>query len=78
MKTLYACASLVLGLVAFSGAVSTPAKDCEELKKEIAEKLDAKGVKGYTLEIVKNDDVKDAKVVGSCGGGTMKITYVRS
>ena len=76
MKTLYASASLVLGLIAFSGPA--PAKDCEELKKEIAAKLDAKGVKGYTLDIVKSDDVKDAKVVGSCGGGTMKITYVRS
>ena len=76
MKTLYARASLVLALVAFSGPV--PAKDCEELKKEIAEKLESKGVKNYTLEIVKKEDVKDAKVVGSCGGGTMKITYVRS
>jgi hypothetical protein len=28
------------------------AKPCEELKTEIAAKLDAKGVKGYTLDIV--------------------------
>ena len=53
------------------------AKDCEELKTEIAAKIDANGVKGYTLEIVPNDKVGDAKVVGSCEGGTKKITYAR-
>ncbi len=52
-------------------------KNCEELKTEIAAKLDAKGVKDYTLEIVATADVKDAKVVGSCEGGTKKITYTR-
>ncbi|HSB52347.1 MAG TPA: DUF1161 domain-containing protein [Dissulfurispiraceae bacterium] len=52
-------------------------KPCEELKAEIAAKLDAKGVKGYTLEIVPADEVKDQKVVGSCDGGMKKITYSR-
>jgi len=51
------------------------AKDCEELKSEIAAKLDAKGVIGYSLEIVAADDAKDQKVVGSCGAGTKKIIY---
>jgi hypothetical protein len=50
-------------------------KPCEELKSEIAAKLDAKGVKGYQLGIVPADQVKDEKVVGSCEGGTKKITY---
>ena len=70
--------------VAFAVAltlVSVPAlaakKPCEELKAEIASKLDAKGVKGYSLEIVPADKVGDAKVVGSCDGGTKKITYTR-
>ncbi len=59
-------------------AVALPSKNCEELKKEIADKLDAKGVKGYTLEIVAKGDVKDdMKVIGSCEGGTKKITYKR-
>jgi len=53
------------------------AKDCEELKAEIAAKLDAKGVANYTLTIVPTEAVKDEKVVGSCAGGTMKITYKR-
>lgn len=60
----------------------TPAlavKDCEELKSEIAAKLDAKGVKNYTLTVVANDQVKpEDKIVGNCGGGTSKIVYVRA
>lgn len=57
---------------------ATPAfaqKSCDELKTEIAAKMDAKGVKGYTLEAVASDQVKDEKVVGSCEGGTKKIVY---
>ena len=53
-------------------------KSCDELKSEIAAKLDAKGVKGYTIEAVANDAVGEAKVIGSCAGGTQKITYKRS
>ena len=53
-------------------------KPCEELKSEIEAKLQAKGVESYTLGIVPNEDVKDDdKVVGSCDGGTKKITYKR-
>jgi Protein of unknown function (DUF1161) len=52
------------------------AKPCEELKTEIAGKLDAKGVKGYSLDIVAKDaDAGDGKVVGTCEGGTKKIVY---
>ena len=53
------------------------AKPCEELKSEIATKLDAAGVKNYTLEVVETDKVGEAKVVGSCEGGTKKITYAK-
>jgi hypothetical protein len=66
-------------LVALS-LISIPAyaaKSCDELKSEIATKLDAKGVSGYTLDAVANDQVGDQTVVGSCEGGTQKITYVR-
>jgi hypothetical protein len=52
-------------------------KPCEELKVEIAAKLDAKGVKNYTLNIVAAGEVKDAKVIGTCEGGTKRITYER-
>ena len=53
------------------------AKPCEELKTEIAAKLDAKGVKNYTLDIVAKDADADGKVVGTCEGGTKKIVYKR-
>ncbi|MDR0781754.1 MAG: DUF1161 domain-containing protein [Pseudomonadales bacterium] len=54
-------------------------KPCEELKSEIAEKLDAKGVQNYQLTIVTNAeaDSSDQTVVGSCEGGTKKIIYTR-
>jgi Protein of unknown function (DUF1161) len=58
------------------------AKPCEELKTEIAAKIDANKVINYVLEIVEADQVEksdkaDAKVVGSCEGGTKKIVYSR-
>jgi len=52
-------------------------KSCEELKAEIEAKLKAKGVTGYTLEIIPADQVKEQKIVGSCEGGTKKISYTR-
>jgi hypothetical protein len=52
-------------------------KPCEELKSEIAAKLDAKGVKNYQLDILVTADVKEQTVVGSCEGGSKKITYKR-
>jgi len=53
------------------------AKACEELKSEIAAKLDAKGVKSYTLEIVPKEQDAEGKAVGTCEGGTKKIMYRR-
>jgi hypothetical protein len=63
--------------------VSLPAhaqgpKSCDELKTEIAKKLDDKGVKGYTLDIVAKDKDAEGKVVGTCEGGTKKIIYTKS
>ena len=72
MKNLVIAAAMLM--------IATPAfgmKSCEELKSEIDVKLQAKGVKSYSLEIVPNDKVKDEKVVGTCDGGTKKIIYKR-
>ncbi len=68
---------LAMGLatIAFSAYAQ---KSCDELKGEIDAKLQAKGVKGYTLDIIGTDQVKDEKVVGSCDGGKKKIVYKRS
>jgi hypothetical protein len=54
-------------------------KPCDELKGEIAQKLEAKNVTSYSLDVVPTDQVKDGgKVVGSCEGGTKKIVYSRT
>ncbi len=53
------------------------AKTCEDVKSEIAKKIEANGVKSYTLEIVAKDADAEGKVVGTCGGGTKKIVYRR-
>lgn len=67
-------AVLMLGV---SLSVWAQRKPCEELKSEIEAKLKAKGVEKYTLDIVAAEDAKDAKVVGSCDGGTKRIVYKR-
>jgi hypothetical protein len=75
MKVLLAVAA-VLAVPAWSYAQGP--KPCEELKTEIAKKLDARGVKGYSLEVVpKDQEVTEGKVVGTCEGGTKKIVYNR-
>ncbi|WP_428312508.1 DUF1161 domain-containing protein [Hydrocarboniphaga sp.] len=65
-------------LLSASTSVFAAGKPCDELKGEIAAKLDAKQVKGYTLEIVASDAAADAKVVGSCEAGAKKIVYGKS
>ncbi|HEY2976431.1 MAG TPA: DUF1161 domain-containing protein [Burkholderiaceae bacterium] len=57
--------------------VAHGAVPCEELALAIAAKLDAAGVKDYSLEIVPNELAEGEKVVGSCEGGTRKITYAK-
>jgi hypothetical protein len=69
--------SLVLAAVFCSASAFAQIKPCEELKAEIEAKLKEKGVEGYTLEIVPADQVKDQKIIGSCEGGTKKISYTR-
>jgi len=88
MKTwTVAAALLFVGTFGFAqeaqtapAAPATPAvrKPCEDLKAEIAKKLDAKGVVGYTLDAVdKGKEAADAKIIGSCDGGTKSIVYTR-
>ena len=75
MKLLAATAVLLFGAVS---GYSQAAKPCEELKDEIAKKVEANGVKSYTLEIAAKDKEVDGKVVGTCDGGTKKIVYRKS
>ena len=74
MKTVFAM------LVVSLAVASTPAfarKSCDELKQEIAAKLDAKGVQHYTLDVVAHDAQDARKTVGTCDGGTQRIVYER-
>jgi hypothetical protein len=73
MKTLIA----VIALAAATAPAYAQRKPCEELKAEIEVKIRNNGVKHFTLTIVPNAEVKDQHVVGSCDGGTKKITYER-
>ena len=71
--------SYVVAAVAF--LMSIPAypqsKSCDELKSEIAKKIEANGVTSYSLDIVAKDDNAEGKVVGTCEGGSKKIVYTR-
>ncbi len=69
--------SLAVVTVFIGSAASAEIKPCEDLKAEIDAKLKEKGVRGYTLEIIPADQVKDQKIIGSCDGGTKKISYTR-
>lgn len=68
---------LMLSMLAFASYSQAAAKPCEELKAEIAAKIESKGVSNYTLEIVPIDEAKEGREVGTCDGGTMKIIYIR-
>lgn len=65
---------LALGLLSVAGTALAAGKPCEELKAEIAAKLDAKGVTNYSLEIV-DKGASDGKVVGTCEAGSKEIVY---
>ena len=69
--------ALVLAIAAMTSGHIFAAKSCEELKAEIAAKLDNRDVRNYVLDIVDTDKVGNAKVVASCDGGSKKITYAK-
>jgi hypothetical protein len=77
MTTTKKLLSLTVLATLFMAANSYAMKPCEELKTEIAAKLDKSAVKNYTLTIVANDKVGTAKVMGSCENSSKKITYTR-
>lgn len=71
-------AALVLSSVPFVASAQPAVKPCQDLKAEIAKKLDAKGVTGYTLTIVDKGKESEGKIVGTCDGGTKSIVYQRA
>lgn len=75
MKSL---ATIAAVLFVSASAFSQAAKPCDDLKAEIAKKIEANGVKSYTLDIVDKDKDATGKVVGTCEGGTKKIVYSKT
>ena len=74
MKTFVAIAMLV----AVPGFAQAQAKSCDDLKAEIAKKIEANGVTNYTLDVLDKGAQTDGKVVGTCGGGTKEIVYSKT
>jgi hypothetical protein len=74
MYRLLLTAGLSLLASAALGAVGTP---CEEVKAQIAAKLEAKGVREYQLEIANPGGAAGWQAVGRCEGGTKEILYRR-
>ncbi|ANI12502.1 hypothetical protein A9C11_00270 [Pseudomonas citronellolis] len=68
---------LAAGLLAMAGSALAAGKPCEELKAEIDAKLQAKGVSGYSLEVVDKGAGGARQVVGTCEGGSKEIVYSR-
>ncbi|MBV7549184.1 DUF1161 domain-containing protein [Pseudomonas sp. PDM26] len=66
---------LAVGLLSLAGTALAVGKPCDELKAEIAAKLDAKGVSGYSLEIVDKGAAAGGQVVGKCEAGAKVIVY---
>jgi len=71
-------AVVVFFCVPVCASAQTAFKPCEDLKSEIAKKLEAKGVTGYTLTIVDKGKESEGKIVGSCNGGAQSIVYQRT
>ncbi|UST64264.1 DUF1161 domain-containing protein [Pseudomonas moraviensis] len=74
-----------IGLAILCSALATSAfavpKDCEELRKEIEIKIQAKAIPSYTLEIITAEEAEQhdsAMIVGTCENGTKRIVYQRN
>ena len=59
------CLLIAAALVVPVSGYAQASKPCEELKSEIAKKMDANGVKSYSLDIVDKEKDAQGKVVGT-------------
>jgi hypothetical protein len=66
---------LAVGLLLVAGSALAAGKPCETLKGEIDAKIKAKGVSGYSLEVVDKGSAAGGKVVGTCEAGHKVIVY---
>ncbi|WP_296184899.1 DUF1161 domain-containing protein [Pseudomonas sp. UBA1879] len=68
---------LAVGLLSIAGTTFAAGKSCDDVKADIDAKIKAKGVASYTLEAVDKGSAADAKVVGTCDGGSKEMVYKR-
>lgn len=52
-------------------------KPCEELRTEIAAKIEAKGVKSYRIDIIDAAAASDLRTIGTCNGSSQRLVYQR-
>lgn len=64
-------------LAAATGNVADRPLDCETLKRDIATRIEANGVRSYALQVVPADAPTAGRIVGSCDGGSKRIAYRR-
>lgn len=69
---------LGFGLFSLAGAALAAPLPCADLQAQIEAKLEAKGVKSYSLEVVATGSSTDKQVVGSCEAGSKEIVYTRN
>jgi len=62
-----------------AGSVQAQASPCDALKTTLASRIEATGVRGFSLEAVpaRTPVPPGAKVIGTCEGGATKILYRR-
>jgi hypothetical protein len=70
---------LLLGtvLALTAGGAQAHRMDCGQLRSQIEAKLHARGVQGFSLDIVEAGDTGSARVVGTCDQGSHRIVYAR-
>ncbi|MCY7388939.1 MAG: DUF1161 domain-containing protein [Burkholderiales bacterium] len=76
MKSIILTTALSIVCCVVSGHASAKTS-CDEVIAAIEAKLASKGVKKYTLLAVPKDEASNLRIVGTCDGGSKKITYKR-
>jgi hypothetical protein len=51
------------------------AKDCEQLRSEVARRYEAGGIASPEIQVLPSSAATSGKVVGSCERGTKKLVY---
>ncbi|MCU1737745.1 MULTISPECIES: DUF1161 domain-containing protein [Pseudomonas] len=70
---------LAVALLSLAGTALAAGKPCDVVEKEIKDKIEAKGIHGYSLQIVDagSNTGSDGKTVGRCEAGKKEIVYKR-